>query len=93
MDKAVKLQVRRELNDRQQLNIVKLKGNLVSKEYIEIMHTLDLQQEFDSNSFETPLENCNEVQEFIAVFINQKNPIDNTYCPYLNGQMISKDLS
>ncbi|WP_286970876.1 hypothetical protein [Flavobacterium sp. UBA4854] len=72
MKKAIKLKVRKELDGQQQLNIIKLKGSLISKGYTEIIHILDQDDEFHINSFETPLENANEVQEFINAFINKE---------------------
>lgn len=41
MEKGMKLKVRKELNGRQQSNIIKLKGSLISKGYTEIIHILD----------------------------------------------------
>jgi len=73
MDKAIKLKVRKELDAQQQLNIIKLKGTLISKGYTEIIHILDQDDEFHINSFETPLETTNEVQAFITEFINKEN--------------------
>jgi hypothetical protein len=73
MEKAIKLKVRKELDGRQQLNIIKLKGSLISKGYTEIIHILDQDDEFHINSFETPSESTNEVQEFITAFIHREN--------------------
>ena len=76
MDKAIKLKVRKELNGQQQLNIIKLKGSLISKGYTEIIHILDQDDEFHINSFETPIETTNEVQEYIKAFITRENLMD-----------------
>ncbi|MBF7091288.1 hypothetical protein IUY40_07030 [Flavobacterium sp. ALJ2] len=76
MEKAIKLKVRKELNGQQQLNIIKLKGSLISKGYTEIIHILDQDDDFHINSFETSLENTNEVQDFITAFINRENLAD-----------------
>ncbi|MEO8533367.1 MAG: hypothetical protein ABI441_06445 [Flavobacterium sp.] len=76
MDKAIKLKVRKELDGKQQFNIIKLKGNLISKGYTQIIHILDQDEEFHINSFETPSESSNEVQEFITAFINKENLAD-----------------
>ena len=73
MDRAIKLKVRKELDGRQQFNIIKLKGSLISKGYTEIIHILDQDEEFHINSFETAVESSNEVQEFITAFINREN--------------------
>jgi len=76
MDKAIKLKVRKELDSQQQLNIIKLKGSLISKGYTEIIHILDQDDEFHINSFATPSETTNEVQEFITAFIYKENLAD-----------------
>ncbi|KQB41388.1 MULTISPECIES: hypothetical protein [Flavobacterium] len=76
MEKAIKLKVRKELDGQQQLNIIKLKGTLISKGYTEIIHILDQDDEYHINSFETPLETKNEVHEFITEFINRENLAD-----------------
>ncbi|MCI9843371.1 hypothetical protein [Flavobacterium pectinovorum] len=76
MDKAIKLKVRKELNGQQQLNIIRLKGSLISKGYTEIIHILDQDDEFHINSFETPSEATTEVQEYITAFINKENLSD-----------------
>lgn len=76
MEKAIKLKVRKELDGRQQLNIIKLKGSLISKGYTEIIHILDQDDEFHINSFETRSESTNEVQEFITAFIHKENLAD-----------------
>ncbi|MEZ0183545.1 MULTISPECIES: hypothetical protein [Flavobacterium] len=76
MEKAIKLKVRKELNSQQQLNIIKLKGSLITKGYTEIIHILDQDDEFHINSFETPVETNMEVQEFINAFIIRENLAD-----------------
>lgn len=76
MEKAIKLKVRKELNSQQQLNIIKLKGSLITKGYTEIIHILDQDDEFHINSFETSVETNMEVQEFINAFIIKENLAD-----------------
>ena len=76
MEKGMKLKVRKELDGRQQSNIIKLKGSLIAKGYTEIIHILDQDDEFHINSFATPLETTNEVQEYITAFINKENLTD-----------------
>lgn len=73
MEKAVQLKVRKDLDSRQQLNIIKLKGSLIAKGYTEIIHILDQDDEFHINSFETPAVYRNEVHDFISAFISKEN--------------------
>lgn len=76
MDKAIQLKVRKDLDAHQQHTILKLKGSLISKGYTEIIHILDQDEEFHINSFETDKEKRNEVQQYIAAFIDRENLMD-----------------
>jgi hypothetical protein len=69
MEKGIKLKVRKELDGRQQSNIIKLKGSLISKGYTEIIHILDQDEEFHINSFDIENGTGIEVREFITAFI------------------------
>lgn len=73
MEKAIQLKVKKDLDPRQQLTVIKLKGSLISKGYTEIIHILDHDDEFHINTFETGAEKRNEVQQYIAAFINAEN--------------------
>lgn len=73
MEKAVKLQIRKDLNNKQQQNIIRLKGSLISRGYTEIIYIADQDDEFHINSFETSKDFKNEVQEFISAFITKEN--------------------
>ncbi|MHC0443112.1 hypothetical protein [Flavobacterium sp. 3-210] len=76
MEKAIKLKVRKELNNHQQTNIIKLKGSLISKGYTEIIHILDQDEEFHINYFDTPAASKNEVLEYINAYIVKENLTD-----------------
>ena len=73
MKKAIQLQVRKDLDARQQHTILKLKGSLISKGYTEIIHILDQDEQFHINTFETANEKRNEARQYIASFIDQEN--------------------
>jgi hypothetical protein len=73
MEKAIQLQVRKDLDAREQHTVLKLKGNLISKGYTEIIHILDQDEDYHINTFETDSEKRNEVQKYIAAFIDQEN--------------------
>ncbi|MEN2416305.1 hypothetical protein [Flavobacterium mesophilum] len=81
MGKAIKLQIRKELDGHQQLNVIRLKGSLISNGYTEIIHINDFDDEFHINTFETSPNNADEVLNFINVFINQKE-LNNTVTVY-----------
>lgn len=69
MQKGMKLRVRKELCGKQQLNIIKLKGSLISKGYTQIIHISDQDEEFHINSFDIESGTGIEVREFITAFI------------------------
>jgi hypothetical protein len=73
MEKEMRLKVRKELDARQQSNIIKLKGSLISKGYTEIIHILDQDEEFHINYFEIEMGSATEVEEFITAFIAREN--------------------
>ncbi|WET02414.1 hypothetical protein [Flavobacterium sp. YJ01] len=76
MEKAIQLQVRKDLNPQEQLTVIKLKGSLISKGYTEIIHILDQDEDFHINTFETAADKRNEVQQYITAFISQENLLD-----------------
>nr|WP_294781229.1 hypothetical protein [uncultured Flavobacterium sp.] len=76
MEKSIQLQVRKDLDPRQQLTVIKLKGSLISKGWTEIIHILDQDEDFHINTFETAPENRNVVQQYISAFINAENLSD-----------------
>ncbi|OIV40586.1 hypothetical protein [Flavobacterium johnsoniae] len=69
MEKGIRLKVRKELDGRQQSNIIKLKGSLISKGYTEIIHILDQDEEYHINTFDIESGTGIEVREFITAFI------------------------
>jgi hypothetical protein len=69
MEKGMKLKVRKQLDGKQQSNIIKLKGSLISRGYTQIIHILDKDEEFHINSFDIEKGAAGEVQEFITAFI------------------------
>jgi len=73
VEKAIQLKVRKDLDPRQQLTVIKLKGSLISKGYTEIIHISDQDEEFHINTFETAADKSNDVQQYIAAFINAEH--------------------
>jgi len=72
----MKLKVRKELDGKQQSNIIKLKGSLIARGYTEIIHILDQDDEYHINSFDIETAAAGEVQEFINAFIERENLTD-----------------
>lgn len=54
---------------RQQSNIIKFKGSLISQGYTEIIHILDQDAEFHINSFDIESRTGIEVHKFITAFV------------------------
>lgn len=81
MGKAIKLQIRKELNGYQQLNVIRLKGSLISNGFTEIIHINDFDDEFHINTFETLPSETDAVLDFINSFIQQKD-LNNTVTIY-----------
>lgn len=73
MEKDLKLQVRKDLSNHQQQNVIKLKGSLISRGYTQIIHIADQDEDFHINFFETAKNSKTEVQEFINAFIKKEN--------------------
>lgn len=76
MSKAIQLKVKKDLDARQQLTVIRLKGSLISRGYTEIIHISDHDEEFHINTFETDAEKSNDVQQYIAAFINSEDLSD-----------------
>ena len=73
MEKAIQLQVRKELDGHQQLNIIKLKGSLISKGYTDIIHIRDKDENFHINFFATSSDKSAEVHNYINEFLNRED--------------------
>ncbi|WP_264529232.1 hypothetical protein [Flavobacterium sp. N502540] len=79
MEKAIRLKVKKDLGPREQANIIKLKGSLISRGYTEIIHISDQDEEYHINTFETSGERLNEVHQFISAFISRENLSDTLF--------------
>ena len=79
MEKTIQLKVRKDLDPQRQHTIIKLKGSLISRGYTQIIHILDQDDQFNINTFETPAEHRDEVQQYIAAFISEQNLADTIY--------------
>ncbi|WP_281233763.1 hypothetical protein [Flavobacterium gelatinilyticum] len=73
MEKMIQLKVRKDLDARQQLTFIKLKGSLISKGYTEIIHILDQDEEFHINTFRTATVRRTEVEGYISAFLAREN--------------------
>ncbi len=73
MDKTIKLRVKKEIDNRNELKILKLKGSLISNGFTEIIHIADENEDFYLNSFSTAPENKKEAENFVLDYISENN--------------------
>jgi hypothetical protein len=76
MDKTIKLRVRKEIGNGDELKVLKLKGALIAKKYTEIIHIADENEDFYLNSFSTSPENKKEAEHFVLDYISDNNLMD-----------------
>ncbi|KAF2331981.1 hypothetical protein [Flavobacterium daemonense] len=76
MDKTIKLRVKKEINRDNELKILKLKGNLITKGYTEIIHIADENEDFYLNSFSTSSDYKIEAENFVLEYISLNNLSD-----------------
>lgn len=76
MDKIIKLRVKRDVDTHKELKILKLKGNLITKGFTEIIHIADENEDFYLNSFSIALDNKKKAEDFVADFIFSNNLSD-----------------
>lgn len=73
MDKTIKLRVKKEIGNDDELKVLKLKGALIDKKYTEIIHIADENEDFYLNSFSTSPENKKEAEHFVLDYISDNN--------------------
>jgi hypothetical protein len=76
MDKTIKLRVKKEIGNSDELKVLKLKGALIGKKYTEIIHIADENEDFYLNSFSSSPVHKKEVEDFILDYISNNNLVD-----------------
>ena len=76
MDKTIKLRVKKEIDNKSELKVLKLKGTLISKGYTEIIHIEDENTAYYLNSFSTSPDNKKEVEIFVLDYITEHDLAD-----------------
>lgn len=76
MDKTIKLRVKKEIDNRNELKVLKLKGILITKGFTEIIHIADENEEFYLNSFSTSPDHKKEAEDFVLDYISTNNLTD-----------------
>jgi len=73
MDKTIRLKVKKELSSLHEKSILHLKGQLILKNYTEIIHISDEGEEYYINSFITLPERKDDVIIFIRAYQQEKS--------------------
>ena len=73
MNKTIKLRVKREIGNGNELMVLKLKGKLISNGYTEIIHIADENEDFYLNSFSTSSDSQKQVKDFVLGYISDHN--------------------
>lgn len=76
MDKIIKLRVKKEIDRRNELKVLKLKGTLITKGYTEIIHIEDENEDFYLNTFSTLPEQKKDAENYVLEFISANDLSD-----------------
>jgi hypothetical protein len=76
MDKTIKLRVKKEIDNRNELKVLQLKGSLITKGYTEIIHIADENENFYLNSFSTAADHRKEAEDFVLDYISSHDLTD-----------------
>jgi hypothetical protein len=76
MDKTIKLRVKKEIDNGDELKVMKLKGTLISKRYTEIIHIADENDDFYLNSFSISPDLKKDVEDFVLSYISTHDLTD-----------------
>lgn len=76
MDKTIKLRIKKEIDNSNELKVLKLKGSLISKGFTEIIHIADENEDFYLNSFSTSPDRKKEAEDFVQDYISSKDLAD-----------------
>lgn len=76
MDITIKLRVKKEIGNDDELKVLKLKGALIAKKYTEIIHIADENDDFYLNSFSSSPADKKEAEDFIIDYISNNNLAD-----------------
>lgn len=69
MDNTIKLRVKKEIDTKKELKILKLKGALITLGFTEIIHIADENEDFYLNSFSTSPGNKKKAEDFVLNYI------------------------
>lgn len=70
MDKTIKIRVKKEIDNNGELKVLKLKEDLISKGFTEIIHIADENEDFYLNSFSISPDHKKEAEDFVLDYIS-----------------------
>lgn len=76
MDRTIKLRVKKEIDNSNELKVLKLKGKLITKGYTEIIHITDENEHFYLNSFSTAPDHKKDAEDFVRDYISSNDLAD-----------------
>ncbi|MBF4470869.1 hypothetical protein [Flavobacterium sp. HJJ] len=76
MDKTIRMRVKKEIDNSNQLKVLKLKGTLITKGFTQIIHIADENEDFYLNSFSTSPDHKKEAENFVLNYISNNNLSD-----------------
>lgn len=76
MNKIIKFRVKKEIDRNSELKILKLKGNLITKGFTEIIHIADIDADYYLNFFTISSNNKKVAENFVLDYI-EFNDLDN----------------
>lgn len=76
MSITIKLRVKKEIDNDDELKILRLKGTLITKGYTEIIHIADENEDFYLNSFSTAPDHKKEGEDFVQDYISNNDLAD-----------------
>jgi hypothetical protein len=68
--------VKKEIDNRNELQVLKLKGSLITKGFTEIIHIADENEDFYLNSFSTAPNHRKEAEDFVLDYISSHDLTD-----------------
>ena len=76
MNKTINLRVKKEIDNNNELKVLKFKGTLITKGYTEIIHIADENENYYLNSFSILPEDKKQIEEFVLDYISDNNLMD-----------------
>ncbi len=73
MDTVIHFKVKKDLDNKQHQNLLRLKGSIIAKGFTDIIHISDEGEEFHINSFSVLPEQKAAILEFITLYLKEKN--------------------